>query len=142
MALNPEEFRGKGVDDVFRGGPIRSNPFPRPGGRRKDLKDYDENAVGAAIRTGVTTPVDPTTLHSMQPSITAEGVRHYHEGRAGLFADGHQLANQHPVVYHRETEQGTTSILLSGTHRATSSLMKGEPLHAIEVRGGYGGPRR
>lgn len=141
MTLNPDLFRGKSVDDVFKGGLTRPNPFPSPG-RRKDLKDYDEQAVGDAIRTGSPTPVDPSTLHSMQPGITAEGVRHYVDGRPGLFADGHQLANQHPVVYHRETEQGTTSILLSGTHRATAALMKGEPLHAIQVRGGYGGPRR
>ena len=140
MALNPDLFKGKSLDEVFTGD-TRVSPFPSPG-RRKDLKDYDEQAVGDAIRGGVTSPVDPATLHSNQPMITRAGVEHYHSGREGVFADGHQLANDHPVVYHRETEQGTTSILLSGTHRATAALMKGEPLNVIQVRGGYGGPRR
>lgn len=139
MTLNPDLFKGKSLDDIFTG-PTRVSPFPSPG-RLKAVKDYDEQAVGDAIRAGVTAPVDPTTLHSNQSMITRAGVEHYHSGREGLFADGHQLGNQHPVVYHRETPQGTTSILLSGTHRATAALIKGEPLNAIHARGGYGGPR-
>lgn len=135
------DLRGKSLDDVFQGNP--KIPIPLPSApRRKDVKDYDEDAVGRAIRSGVTSQVDPTNLHATQPWVTQEGVRHYLEGREGNFADGHLLGNKHPVVYHREADGQVTSILLGGHHRATAALMKGEKLEAYEVRGGWGGNRR
>lgn len=138
---DPRSLRGKSLDEVFKGQPKIPTPFPSAP-RSKINKDYDEVAVGRALKSGVTSKVDPTTLHASQPWITQEGVRHYVEDRPGHFADGHLLSNTHPVVYHREVDGRVTSILLGGHHRATAAAMKGEDLEAYEARGGWGGSRR
>jgi hypothetical protein len=142
MSLNPDQFFGVGVDALFKGAPKTVAPFP-PAGRNKNLKDYDEEAVQTAIAAGETSSVDPRTLHSTQPWVTLEGVRHYASGKEGVFANQDQYGNSNPVVYHRENQGRRTSMLLSGHHRATAALVAGKNLEGvIEATGGFGPPRK
>jgi hypothetical protein len=144
---------GKGLEALFPEGtsPVVAAPWPRAA-RSKKLKDYDENIVGRAIRGGKTEQIDPQILSATQPSVTAPGVRHYIESGPGgplyanadkrpLYADADKSANQNPVVYIRTSGGKTEHILLSGHHRATAALLKGEKLTAVVARGGFGGPR-
>lgn len=134
---------GKGYSALFPEGkaPVVSAPWPRAG-RSKKLKDYDADIVGRAIRSGVLSEVDPRDLRSTQPSVTAPGVKHYMDGDAGLYADADRPTNKHPVVYVRTNPDGSVEkLLLSGHHRATSALLKGEKLKAIVAEGGWGPPR-
>lgn len=120
------------------GAPKTSAPWPAMG-RRKDVKDYDHEAVREMLKNPPElTPVDPRTLHATQPSITRHGVGHYLSGAEGTFADHGNPGNEHPVVYHREDGQ---SLLLSGHHRAAAAMLKGEPLMARQIHGPWGGPR-
>jgi len=76
--------------------------------------------------------------------VTRSGVEHYMQGdyeRTGqTYADAHQAGNRFPVIYNRHNEAtGTTeSLILSGHHRATKALLRGEQLRSIVVSGGYG----
>jgi hypothetical protein len=90
---------------------------------RADIKDIAE--------------FDPRYLHGSQPSITSSGVLHYLEkGQSGpLNADADDIGNQFPFVY---IHQGTGEMrLVGGHHRATSALLKGEPLVARYAIGDY-----
>jgi ribosomal protein S18 acetylase RimI-like enzyme len=126
-------------DTLFPDGAVKTSaPWPAMG-RRKDVKDYDHDAVREMLKNPPElTPVDPRTLHATQPSITRHGVGHYLSGAEGTFADHGNPGNEHPVVYHREDGQ---SLLLSGHHRAAAALLRGEPLMARQIHGPWGGPR-
>lgn len=150
MTVNPEQFYGKGFDHLFPEGssPVTTTPWPRAG-RNKHLRDYDEQAVGDAVRSSPPSieDVDTRTLHSTQPGVTAPGVRYYSSGeydRSGkTYADGESVGNRFPVVYNRSENDGrVTPMLLSGHHRAAAALVEGKPLQAIVVEGGYGRPRK
>jgi hypothetical protein len=122
-------------------------PFPRAG-QRKGQHSYDEEAVHKVLRNPPELrDVDPRTLHSTQPAITRAGVKHYlsgeYEKSGTTFADQGNVGNRFPVVYRRSRE-GTDQvddILLSGHHRATAALIKGQPLRARVVEGGWGPAR-
>lgn len=135
---------GKGIEALFPkgSGPVTPAPWPRAR-RSKKLKDYDANAVSAARREGKLEEIDPRDLRSTQPSVTAPGVRHYMNGDAGLYSDADKSSNQYPIVYERTGPDGVVErMLLSGHHRATAALLKGEKLKGVIVaRGGFGGPR-
>lgn len=141
MALNPDQFHGKNdVDAIFHGNPIAPAPFPMAGGL-KHTKPYDNSLVEAALmRPGgpELTSVDPRTVHSTQPSVTRAGVQHYMDPSATGYKDAHKAGNRDPVVYDRDDGR---RLLLSGTHRATSALLRGEQFDAVVVRGPWG-PKR
>jgi hypothetical protein len=133
------------LDALFNGSPTSAVPFP-PAGRRKDRHEYDKDLVTRAL----THPehhqmreVDPRILRATQPSVTRAGVAHYlgdHYERTGeTYADMHNPGNRRPVVYHRKDDD--QFLLLSGHHRATAKLLRGEPLQAVVVEGPWGASR-
>jgi hypothetical protein len=151
-ALSPQwsghRFAGIGdIDKVFKGHLIVPAPFQRAG-RSKQFQDYEVDKVHELIRRSPEglRDVDPSYLLSTQPSVTRPGVNYYLSGeyeRTGkTFADQSHAGNIYPVVYERESERGIEPMLLSGHHRATAALIKGEPLRALVVRGRQGPPRR
>jgi len=147
--LNPGQFYGKGFDYLFpEGGQAKARvPWPQAG-KLKSHEDYDPPTVGRMLSKPIElTDVDPRTLSARQTAITREGVSYYmgeEYGKTGhTFADQEQEGNKHPIVYRRSgyAEGPSTNMLLSGHHRATAALLKGEPLKARIVEGGWG-PRR
>lgn len=109
-------------------------------GRNKAGQYYDHGLVGRTIHLADPADIrefDPRYLHGTQPSVTSSGVIHYMEkGQAGpLYADRHDVGNDVPFVY---VHSGTGQLrLLGGHHRATSALLKGEPLVARFAVGDY-----
>lgn len=103
-------------------------------------QQYDHGQVARAVAIASDEDIaefDPRYLHGSQPSVKSEGVLHYLEhGQSGpLFADKEDIGNQMPFVY---IHQGTGQMrLLGGHHRATSALLKAEPLVARYALGDY-----
>lgn len=133
---------GAAMSATMGDGPTTSVPFRLAG----HLKD-EVTGEGLARRTkatmeGLQQPVhlqdvDPRNLMATQGSVTRAGVEHYlgqqfHQ-KQELFADQHNLGNQHPTVYQRERDNG--QLLLSGHHRATAALLRGQPLAARVIHG-------
>lgn len=145
MSVNPGQFWGKGVDALFpasSGFGVAAAPFPRAK-RRKDVKDYDPDVVGSAMKAGELQDIDPRTLHASQPSVTREGVAHYASGSTELFADQDRPTNQHPLVYKRDEGDGNVrNVLLTGHHRASAALANAELLKAIVAEGSWGPSRK
>ena len=77
--------------------------------------------------------VDPRHLHSTQTNITLPGVNYYmgdeYRQTGRTFADMDKAGNRFPVVYTREGQNK----LLSGHHRATAALLRGEQFRAIHI---------
>ena len=122
---------------VFGESPTSPAPWPRAA-RRKSQKPYDESRVHHALSEPEFRDVDPTQLHSTQPSITRQGVDYYmgdeYEQTGTTFADQGDAGNRFPMVYNREG----TNMILSGHHRAAAAVLKGESLRANFVEGGWG----
>jgi hypothetical protein len=124
---------------------IAEPPWPRAAGNKR-RRGYDPQVVQEVLRRApVLHEVDPVTLHSTQPRITRAGVDYYlggqYERTGTTFADMHDAGNRYPVVYERDDGK---NLLLSGHHRGTAALLKGEPLRARLARGSWGparGPR-
>lgn len=103
----------------------------------------------AKVREAVSGPphlseIDPRHVLSTQPSITRAGVDYYLNSdqfrRSGrTFADQGNPGNAYPVVYARKHPLAgrTDNLLLSGHHRAAAALLRGEPLRARFVEGGF-----
>jgi ribosomal protein S18 acetylase RimI-like enzyme len=130
------------LDKLFGDRLTTPTPF-KPAGRVKSHKDYDEALVARSITHPHEFPVedvDPRELRSRQPSVTRDGVSHYFHGGLdyGRQNGDQRLGNDIPRIYHREDGQ---KIILSGHHRATSALLKGEPLKAMIIKGPWGPPR-
>lgn len=130
------------IHKLFGGSPVIPAPFPQAN-RSKSKKDYDPNIVARSMTHPHEFPiedVDPRELHAMQPSITRPGVSHYMspETKDTVFSPSHRPGNDVPRVYDREDGQ---RLLLSGHHRGTAALLKGEPLKAMVIRGPWGGSR-
>ena len=138
MSRLDEFFGSNNVDALFGDSPITSTPFPRAG-RLKHRKDYDKARVTAVLKDPnyPLTEIDPRTLSATQESIIRDGVEHYMKSDK-LYADEHNAGNTHPVVYRRE---GGENLILSGTHRATSALLKGQQFRARVVDGPWGEER-
>lgn len=137
---------GRGIDALPSSGGLTSVPFPAAGGKI-GRKDYDQDLVNAAVTNKQPAePLDPRDLHSRQSHVRKDIVKHYMTSNE-VFADKDQAGNQTPVVYERQPPEGSPSwmtpqrMILSGTHRATAALLRGEQFHAILVKGGYGPPR-
>lgn len=147
-----EQFYG--ANDINRmfpdGAPTTVVPWDRAG-RRKDREDYDRGALHAELSKPVDEralhDVDPRYLHAYQPGITRGGVQHYLTDEYHLsgrtFADHEMVGNQHPVIYRRAGLDGaaTQNMILSGHHRAAVALLRGDPLRARVVEGGWGPER-
>lgn len=151
-ALDPRwsghRFAGVGdIDKLFKGHLIVPAPFQRAG-RSKLHEDYEVDKVHELIRRSPEgmQEIDPRYLLSTQPSVTRPGVNYYmgdeYQRTGRTYADQTHSGNVYPVVYERESERGIEPMLLSGHHRATAALIKGEPLRALVVRGRQGPPRR
>lgn len=142
-----DEFYGKhDVDAVFHGNPTAPVPLERAS-RKKKIQDYDKSIIHGLLRTPPgddVEVVDPRELHNLnQPMVTRAGVQHYmqnddwkHGGQT--YADQDSPGNRFPIVYDREDGQ---RLLLSGRHRATAALLKGEGLPVRRVSGPWGPPR-
>lgn len=139
MSARGVRAHGSGqIDALFPdGAPTTTAPWLSYNRRR----GYDQSAVTAALSRPPGTQdlqeYDPRTLKSSQPGVTRAGVAYYmgsqYETTGTTYADQGNVGNRHPVVYERE--DGSERILLSGHHRATAALLKGQPLRARRVRG-------
>jgi len=136
------------IDRMFPGGsPMTTTPWQGMG-RRRDVKDYDQERVRHVLLNPQQHPmvhIDPADvrLRATQPSITRAGVQHYlgddYAKHGTTYADQHNAGNVHPVVYAREDGQ---HLLLSGHHRAAAALLQGRQFPVRLVEGPWGGPRR
>lgn len=144
-----DRYHGKGMESLFPEGsaPKTTIPFPAAN-RRKDRPGWDIDTVHAALREPrQTSHIDPRELHASQSSVTRPGVSHYMSGeyeRSGrTYADQGDPGNARPIVYSRPRhpegpESDREHVLLSGHHRATAALLKGEQLEHIAVNGPWG----
>jgi hypothetical protein len=138
------------LDTMFGGSPTTPAPFRSAGGRR-DIKSYDDDLVREHIQREPEkhelVDFDPRKLKSTQPSVTRSGVEYYlgdkyHE-TGETFADQTNPGNKHPVVYSRPkmVGGGREHLLLSGHHRASAALLRGETLKVRHIVGPWGPPR-
>ena len=139
----------EGMARLFGGHPTTPVPWQRASMMKK-RQPYDSSLVAHELTRPIgpegLSHVDPRHLVATQAGITHAGVQHYMSNQfrehGRTFADQHMLGNQHPFVYAREKPGGGhEELLLSGHHRATAALLRGEPLHARRVVGGWG-PQR
>lgn len=140
---------GGGLNSLFpsdEDGPRSVAVVPwQQAGQRKDRKTYDEDLVARSITHPHEFPiedVDPRELRATQPKVLRAGVKHYMENNEGTYGEQNggdrKLGNDVPRIYHREDGQ---KIILTGHHRAAAALLKGEPLRAMVIRGGWGAER-
>lgn len=124
------------TDALFKGAPKTITPWPSAGRTKSNPRGYNPEKVNAALANPQAhmRHVDPRDLHATQPWVTQEGVSYYmgHEYRetGRTFADQSVASNKFPVVY--SDAQGRNR-LLSGHHRATAALLRGEQFHVIHV---------
>jgi len=114
-------------------------PYPTASRTKKDPL-YDRAAVREALTAPrsarVVEPTDPRRLHASQPGVTRSGVKYYmgdtYAETGETYADKNNAGNQIPVVYNKSSGQ---RVILSGHHRATAALLKGEQFDALQVHG-------
>lgn len=126
---DPEEYRFETADKAI-------TPWTGAG-RYRNRPSYNRELVKEELSSPSTHVMgfDPRKLHSSQPWVTKEGVRHYmRHGTSGpLYADKNNVGNYTPFIYiHRDTGMMR---LLAGHHRATAALIKGQELPARYVIG-------
>ena len=127
---------GAGDPDVlFKGSPKTTAAWPGAG-KKKDQSHINR----ALIREALSKPpqledVDPRPLRATQPNIIREHVNYYmgkeYERTGRTAADPHNIGNKYPTIYVRPSGQWD---ILSGHHRATAALLKGEALRARVIR--------
>lgn len=138
-----DRLYGKVSTDQFFSGDLHVAPFSKAGGL-KGRQPYDPEVVSAAINQDPPelVDIDPRTLKASQSHVTKGGVSYYDKGHyettGETYADQDRAGNRFPVVYSRTHNDITSNIILSGHHRATSALLRGEPLRALNPRGGFG----
>ena len=124
------------TDALFKGAPKVPTAWPSAGKTKANPRGYDPNLVQAALKAPEQhmQAMDPRHLHATQPWVTRAGVEYYqgseYRETGRTFADMSEAGNRYPVVY-RDT-QGRNK-LLSGHHRATAALLRGEQFHALLV---------
>lgn len=144
----PEEARGtswEGVhrlhgtgdaDALFKGAPKVMTPWPKAGSTKANPKGFDQSRVDSAVSNPSEhlRQMDPRSLHATQPWVTHGGTSYYmsdeYRKSGRTFADQNQAGNQFPVVY---TDTQGRNKLLSGHHRATAALLRGEQFQALHV---------
>lgn len=122
---------------MFGGAPSTTAPWDTAPRSKTGPGTFDRIAVANVLsRPPQLREFDPRHLHATQPSVLRHIVSHYLEGdyeRTGnTFADQHNVGNKYPVVY---TNHRGMNIILSGHHRASAALLRGQPLLARHVRG-------
>jgi hypothetical protein len=130
------------LDRLIPGG-TTTTPWQPAGWLKRELTQPELGARQEAVAKVLKAPpelvdVDPRRLRSSQPAVTRDGVSHYLNSRqwemtGATYADQHNVGNQYPTVYRRSRD--SEQVLLSGHHRATAALMRGEPLRARMVEG-------
>jgi hypothetical protein len=140
--MAPRKYYGaQHIEALFGNASETVSPFKVTGAS----KGYDKSRVHEALSRDPTADemkhFDPRELEGSQPGIQRGALEHYmgdeyhHTGRT--YADQHNPGNKHPVVYsYPHPVDGTEHhVLLSGHHRATAALLRGEPLLAREIKG-------
>ena len=143
----PDEARGSswegahrlhGAGDaaaLFRGRPQEMAPWPKAG-RQKGQPAFDKERVHAAIRNPQAhmREMDPRSLHASQTWVTQAGVSYYmgneYRETGKTFRDMDQASNRWPIVY---TDARGRNQILSGHHRATAALLRGEQFHVLHI---------
>ena len=136
---------------IFGGQAKAPVPWKQPIMRR-DRQTYNPEVVRNELLQPVSrehglVPVDPRHLQATQPHLVRAAVEHYMSDQfkqtGQRFADQHNVGNHHPFVYSRQRDNADEpdEILLAGHHRAAAALLKGEPLMARRVQGGWGPDR-
>ena len=121
---------------LFNHALITNTPWPSAG-RQKNAPAYDRDKVHAALSnpSAHMTEMDPRDLHANQGSVTREGVNYYmgdqYRKTGQTFADMNQAGNRFPVVY---SHASGVNRIISGHHRATAALLRGEQFRAINVK--------
>jgi hypothetical protein len=144
-----DQYHGKGMESLFPPGSAPKTVIPIPAAsRRKDRSGWSSEHVHAALSEDrQTSRIDPRELKSTQTWVTHEGVSHYmgseYERTGRTFSDAHDPGNARPVIYSRprnpENPASTQEhVILSGHHRATAALLKGEQLEHVSVKGPWG----
>jgi hypothetical protein len=128
-------FGKKDIAALFPEGsaPARTPPFP--GFSRSKGPKWDKGAVTEELnRPARTVDIDPRLLSSSQSAVHRAGVAHYLSGeaekRGETFEQSHNIGNQFPFVVTQRTGSGHQHVIISGHHRATGALLRGEKLRA------------
>lgn len=121
---------------LFKGAPQVSAPWPKAGSTKANPKGYDADRVQRAMADPAQhmRQMDPRDLHSTQPWVTQGGASYYmtdeYRQTGRTFADMDKAGNRTPIVY---TDTQGRNKILSGHHRATAALLRGEQFHALNV---------
>ena len=121
---------------LFKGHDKTMTAWPSAGRTKSNPKGYDQGLVDAAVRdpSRLIRDLDPRNLHATQPWVTRAGVNFYmgdtYRQTGRTFADMNQAGNRFPVVY---TDDQGRNKLLSGHHRATAALLRGDQFRAIHI---------
>lgn len=123
-------FGANDIDALFNEALRTSVPFPSAR-RLKTEPRFDSAKITELLKSPpVLTSIDPRALRSNQPSVTRDGVAYYMTDEYAIsgrtFADGHDAGNKFPIVQVRE--RTGEHIIVSGHHRATAALLRGENL--------------
>lgn len=135
---NPSRYVGRGIIPDGRG-------FHRVDtGQMHQIYDPDvvrEHLI--AFKRGEIHPqlIEPRLLHGTQGGVTQRGMQYYmQEGndyqRAGVpFADQDNVGNRVPVIYQHEGLG--RRYVLTGHHRATAAILKGQPVRGLLIKGSH-----
>jgi hypothetical protein len=128
-------FGSNDPDVLFQGRPSTLTPWPSAAKKKKG-QTWNRDLIHEELsKPPELVDVDPRFLTATQPNILREHVSHYmgdsYEKTGRTAADQDQAGNQYPVVY--KQPQGRYDII-SGHHRATVALLKGESLRARVIR--------
>jgi hypothetical protein len=138
-------FGTKDMKAMFNKAPTTPIPFPGAG-KSKTNYPYEQDKVLDLVQNAPEglRELDPRYLIGTQSGITLDGLQYYmgdeYEETGQVYRDRDQAGNVYPVVYERESERGIEPLILSGHHRASAALLKGEALRALVVRGRQGRP--
>lgn len=136
----------KGMSSLFERendtAPSTGVPFPRQARTSNRLAYFNQEAINHGVSERHLSEIDPRSLMAGQSSITRAGTAYYmgdeYEKTGRTYAD-HGAGNAIPVIYesthpHFGYPERT---ILSGHHRATAALLRGEPLRAVHVKAPY-----
>jgi len=144
----------EGIAKVFGEAPSAPTPWPSASrSKAHGLIDPEErDAIHSALSSAPSlSEVDPRAIFASQPSVVRHHLNYYmgsqYELTGATSADQSDIGNRFPVVLERTVrdvqpnriaQRGTDlmrqRILLSGHHRATAALLRGQPLRAVVVR--------
>jgi 2'-5' RNA ligase len=141
-SMAPKKYFGaQHVEALFGGHSETVCPFKTSGASKSYDRDMVAQRVSHDPDHSEMKDFDPRHLEGTQPGIQRAALQHYmgddYKRTGQTYADPANKGNKHPVVYtynHPVTGE-EHHMLLSGHHRATAALLKGEMLHARQIRG-------